>query len=883
MTLVPIQKMKERLDVARQDSDTSLFFHLLYFGEMIVKLTTAGLVAAIVEDRERHRYRQTYRLVRANGIGDWSAAIDDVLTGPTSQFLAPSARAEQRELTQLCKKGSWQYDSVSLLHQCLCEIDREHEPVPTKIDGRKWFSFFAQLRNRTRGHGAQSGSTCSRVCSPLERSINLLADNHQLFRRSWVYLRRNLSRKYRVTRLTESSTPFDHLRSDGSPNFDDGVWIDFETPLRVELVSSDPEGSDFFFPNGSFSGKKFELISYITDCRQAGDGTLYLTPATELPPSHTQGIGLLEPQGKCFGNLPPAPKSYVLRPELEAELLKTLMDERHPVITVRGMGGIGKTSLALHVLQQVATEGRYFAMIWFSARDIDLLNQGPKDVKPHVLTEDEIAKEFAQLMCPGEAMIPGFKAAKYLAECLTKSPFKKEISAPAENPILFVFDNFETVRSPSSLYAWIDDYIRSPNKVLITTRFSDFKGDYPIEVLGMTVPEAQRLIDETAYSLGIRKLITPECRDDLIRESYGHPYVIKILLGEIAKAGRLQKVERVISGRTDVVDALFERTFTGLSPAAKHVFMTLCNWRSLVPQVAVEAVMLRPQNEKIDVDAAIEELRRSSLIEAGTSKDGSVFLSVPLVAALFGKKKLSATPEKSTIEANTEILRFLGAVQPGDVQRGIEPRIRAMFAQIAARISRDSQKLFEYVPIMELIASKYPPSWLLLARIHEESGADPKFTRARECVRHFLEQTPRDEQQRTAWKKLAEYCNWSGDTMGEIEALAELCELPNTPFADLSNAANRINNLCAFRQFLDTYERTIPVRRLAAMMEARINEGNATDCSRLAWLWMRLQNEGKAYDLAKRGLGAEPGHEHCEKILTRLSQTKNTQPTSSGQ
>lgn len=857
--------MRNRLDVARQDSDTSFFLHLLYFGEMMVKLTTAGLVAAILEDRERHRYRQIYRLVRANGIGEWSAAIDDVLTGPASQFLAPGARVEQRELMQLCKKGSWQHDSVSLLCGCLREIDPDHELAPVKVDARKWFSLFAELRNKTRGHGAQSGTTCSRICPKLELSINMLADNHQLFRRSWVYLHRNLSRKYRVTRLTESSAPFDYLRSDGALTFEDGVYIDFDGHFRVELTWSDPEASDFFFPNGGFSGRGFELISYVTDNKQSRDGSLYLTPATELPPSHTQGIGLLEPRGKSFANLPPQPKNYVPRRELESELLKRLSDDRHPVITVRGMGGIGKTSLALHVLERIAAEGKYMAIIWFSARDIDLLDQGPKDVKPRVLTEDEIAKEFVELMQPAGAATPGFRSVKYLAECLNKSPLNE--------PILFVFDNFETVRSPSSLYAWIDEYIRPPNKVLITTRFSDFKGDYPIEVLGMSEPEAQQLIDETAHGLGIRKMLTPECRADLVRESYGHPYVIKILLGEIAKAGHAQKVERIISGRTDVVEALFERTFAGLSPAAKRVFMTLCNWRSLVPQVAVEAVMLRPQNEKFEVDTAIEELRRSSLVEAGTSKDGSVFLAVPLVAALFGKKKLKVSPEKSAVEANTEILRFLGAVQPGDVQRGIEPRIQAMFRQMAERVNQDPQQLPEYLPVMELVASKFSPAWLLLARIFEESQSDPKLTRAKECVRHFLEQTPRSEQQRAAWKKLTEYCNRSCDSIGEMEALVEMCELPNTPFPDLSNAANRINSLFAFRQFLDTYERMIPVRRLATLMESRITEGTATDYSRLAWLYMHLQDEAKAYDLANHGLQREPGHDYCEKLVARLSKT----------
>lgn len=569
-------------------------------------------------------------------------------------------------------------------------------------------------------------------------------------------------------------------------------------------------------------------------------------------------------QGQSFGNLPILPTKYIRRQELETELYKRLADDRHPVITARGAGGIGKTSLALHVLHRIAMEGKYGAIIWFSARDIDLLNQGPKDVKPQVLTEDEIAREFVQLMQPGSATTTGFRPAKYLAECLNKSPLG--------DPILFVFDNFETVRSPSSLYAWIDEYIRPPNKVLITTRFSDFKGDYPVEVSGMSETEAQELINETAYGLNIHKLLTPEYRSELYRESYGHPYVIKILLGEVAKAGHIQKIERIISGRTDIVEALFERTFAGLSPPAKHVFMTLSNWRSAIPQVAVEAVMLRPQNEKFDVDSAIEELRRSSFIEVGTSADGNAFLNVPLVAAIFGKRKLSVSPEKSSVEANTEILRFLGASQLSDLRQGIEPRVRAMFTQIAARVSKEKQKLQEYLPIMEFIASKFSPAWLLLARIYEESGEDVRFAKAKDSIRHYLEQTPKTEAQRPAWKRLTDYCSRTEDSVGEMQALVEMCELPDTPFNELSNAANRINGLFAFRQFLNMHERNILVRRLATLMESRITEGNATDCSRLAWLLMRLQDEDKARQMVKRGLELEPLNEHCQRLNDKLAQ-----------
>jgi hypothetical protein len=63
MSFLALDKMWERIEIARQDSDTALFYDLLFAGEMIFKIITAGLVAAISEDRERHRYRHLHHLV----------------------------------------------------------------------------------------------------------------------------------------------------------------------------------------------------------------------------------------------------------------------------------------------------------------------------------------------------------------------------------------------------------------------------------------------------------------------------------------------------------------------------------------------------------------------------------------------------------------------------------------------------------------------------------------------------------------------------------------------------------------------------------------------------------------------------------------------------
>lgn len=71
------------------------------------------------------------------------------------------------------------------------------------------------------------------------------------------------------------------------------------------------------------------------------------------------------------------------------------------------------------------------------------------------------------------------------------------------------------------------------------------------------------------------------------------------------------------------MDALFKRTYSTLSKAGKRIFLTLCSWRSVIPQIALESVILREGNEKIDVDNGIDELHKSSFIEISERKDDS--------------------------------------------------------------------------------------------------------------------------------------------------------------------------------------------------------------------------------------------------------------------
>ena len=521
MQFKPFDRMWEQVEVEYENSEVAYFNALMYMGELMTKMVAAGMVAAVDNARDRQQYRLQHHLIRADGVGDWGKAIDDVLTGVPAQYLIPNITGEGNEanqLTQRTKSGEWQYETVVLLDKCLKQIEPNSEKLAKKVSGRIWFRVFAELRNKTRGHRAPSGRQLAQLCEDLHQSIRLMQDNFLLFQRGWAYLSPTYKRKYHIIRWTENASSLDFLKTrEGMEyTYPEGVYIHFgdngdpASLRRVDLVFFDPDTKDVFLPNGGFNGKRFEVLCYSTNNAHHEDAKPYLDPITDLPTSETQGLSEMQQRGgggNTVVNLPPSQSGYIARTPPETSLYSELAeDNQHRIITLIGRGGIGKTWLALEVLNRLAEEETFDAILWFSARDIDLLPDGAKQVQPHILTERDIAEEFARLIAPYllsyEAIHAGdFNPIDFLRSNMGKCDLGK---------ILFVFDNFETVKSPVELYFWIDSYLRLPNKALITTRFREFKGDYPVELFGMSPDECKTLIDVTAKQLGIGHLLSPE-------------------------------------------------------------------------------------------------------------------------------------------------------------------------------------------------------------------------------------------------------------------------------------------------------------------------------------------------------------------------------------
>jgi len=603
-----LEGIDRRILLDKEDSDSAYFQALILKLEYLTKLVTAGVLACVGDDADRHRYSQEHALVRADSMGDWVHALNDALRGPTAQFFLPGSQDVAKDLNERVGPGDWRHSAVTALANAAEQVGLDTQ-LGTRLSLRQFFDIGVQFRNRTRGHGATTTEQQSRACPYLKMALDNLADNIKLFDLPWAYLHQNLSGKYRISPLSGKVSCFDYLKRTNSEQFHDGVYVYLEAPVRVDLVFSGPDLHDIALPNGNHKNGTFELISYISNDLTRQDGSNWSSPVGQLPPSETEGDAVLEPFGQTHANVPPVLDDYVPRPDLvDAVVRELLQTDRHPILSLTGPGGIGKTTVTIAALHAISNQSDlpYEVILWISARDIDLLESGAKPVRPRVINQHDISRAAVDLLQPQEMTSSNFNATVYFERCLRQG---------AAGTTIFVLDNFETVQNPADVYTWLDTHVRLPNKVLITTRIREFRADFPIEIGGMTEEQAALLIDRHSDRLDIRELISSHYKSALISESDGHPYVMRIMLGQVAAERCAVTPERIMARSEHILRALFERTFGALSPGAQKVFLLLSSWRVFVPEIAIEAVLFRPGNDRFNVEDALNQLHQFSLVE----------------------------------------------------------------------------------------------------------------------------------------------------------------------------------------------------------------------------------------------------------------------------
>lgn len=316
---------------------------------------------------------------------------------------------------------------------------------------------------------------------------------------------------------------------------------------------------------------------------------------------------------KEYDNLPPLRGEFLGREKEKARVLNSLRSRSY-LISIEGLGGVGKTTLAIEVARsclvgpQAVLDPPFEYVVWVSARD-----------RPEQkLWLNEVLDTTARVLGYPSLM-------KLSVEQIEQKKAEANQLLHAYRTLLII-DNFETI-DDCALESWIQD-IPDPSKVLITSRTSQLRNTRPIDLKGLEDPAALELIRHSAGSLGLETLeaASQETLFPLVRVTGGNPKAIGMALGYI-KRGRLSLNEVIehlhVAGRTvnTVFDDLFARAWNVMTRNAQDVLLVV---PFFVDYASKEALGATTGLTAYYLDNAVEELVELKLLDI---KEASVAMN----------------------------------------------------------------------------------------------------------------------------------------------------------------------------------------------------------------------------------------------------------------
>jgi tetratricopeptide (TPR) repeat protein len=300
-----------------------------------------------------------------------------------------------------------------------------------------------------------------------------------------------------------------------------------------------------------------------------------------------------------------------------ANLLRPYPYSQYPLIIIDGVGGIGKSTLALEValrflrnVERIPAPERFEAIIWISAKQEILTTSGIQPRPNPFSSLDDIYRIIG--------IVLGY-------ESITRAPVEEQPEivrlALTKNRTLLIIDNFETI-DDDRIIGFLRD-LPAPTKIIVTTRHR-IDIAYTIRLVGMSLTEA-------------KELILQECQKnkvDLSEEDVRHFYdrsggIPLVMVWGIAQLSRGYSAEKVLRNFSKPVGNLVKYCFKSQIDLIRnkpwyHLILAAAMFS---PSGSRDAIGIIADLEEFDRDDGLVELEGLSLI----NREKGRFRLLPLV------------------------------------------------------------------------------------------------------------------------------------------------------------------------------------------------------------------------------------------------------------
>lgn len=364
-------------------------------------------------------------------------------------------------------------------------------------------------------------------------------------------------------------------------------------------------------------------------------------------------------------NLPQRSYAEFIGRQTELEQLGRLMlphpRSRHFVVTIDGIGGVGKSALALELAYGYRThygalpdDERFETIVWVSAKRTLLTASGIQQRRQSFNTLDDLFREVATVLeQPAILQAPLAERRGLVERALT-----------AQRCLLIV-DNLETV-DDEELLSFLRE-LPDPTKALITTRHR-IDIAYAIRLTGMPREDALKLMEVEAEAKGVT--LSAAEMDDLERRTGGVPLAIQWSIGLMSLGHSVETVlRRLGQGQSDIARFCFAESVARIRGRDAHrLLLALALFERSVNRVMLGEVA-GLADDPDGRDQGLAELLRLSLV----NQKGDRFSLLPLTHA-FAREELTNHPvlEKELREEWVACLVRLASAYNGSRWRGID-------------------------------------------------------------------------------------------------------------------------------------------------------------------------------------------------------------------
>lgn len=321
-------------------------------------------------------------------------------------------------------------------------------------------------------------------------------------------------------------------------------------------------------------------------------------------------------------NLPAPTNSTFVGREAEIKRLLELLSPEHSahLISIAGIGGVGKTSLAVECARRCLAASRqpwqraqgsmgvptFDVFIFVSAKLVYLEPFGLLERFDPARSLQDILQQIADVL--GDVDFAGASLTEQIT--LLKKRLGVVQNHHPQRRTLLIIDNLETVENQQAVLSFLYDLPRWV-KVIMTTREQVMF--VPVRLAAMPEPEGLQLIAYEAQEKGVS--LSADDRQALYEATGGVPVAIHYAIGQIANGYPLDGILQGIKRSTgEVARFCFETTVQSLrGQVSHHLLMAIALFPApVLREVLFQVAASEPDPEQLQ--AGLAQLCRLSLV-----------------------------------------------------------------------------------------------------------------------------------------------------------------------------------------------------------------------------------------------------------------------------